>query len=173
MKLLRWIFDIAYQYREDRRRYEKKGPVNKIISAAVVFIFAGLVMWLVWWAVGLFDKTFIGGIFASILAGAFVLGFAKTSIIYTIIAFSSCANRAVSHKIADGLDRRFEIKDGDIIKREEKLTDEQLEKFHGDAEVRKQARTVDIIVGVLYLIASIAIVLGSIGMLGIRLALKI
>jgi len=166
-KVLKWIFGFSSQYHSQQRQYRKSGITGKIITLILVLAAAGLSLWAEFAAIELY-KTHIGyAILLSIFTVAAIGSLIKTSGVYSVVAFlniiHSTAEKFVETKAKEEFTRNFEVEDGEIVEREEALTDEQL--AQQNIKVKKQHRWLDIVCGIFYGLACLGLLVGSITML--------
>lgn len=174
-KVLKWIFGFSKQYHAQKKQYRKSGVAGKIITLIFILGLCGLMLWLEVVAIRLYSTHWGYAILLSIFVVASIVSLAKTTGVYSVVAFlniiHSTTEKFVEKKAKEELTRNYEVKDGEIVEREKLLTDEEL--AEKNIQVKKQHRWLDVLGGILYVLACLGIIIIAITILMFALQGKI
>lgn len=160
MKLLKWFFNFRQKYYKDQRKYQKGGLSTKIVTLVFMVLAVAACLVCQYFAMKAFKSEFLVGLLLVMLEIGLVATTFQENTFHAIIAFNNIINEKLESKIVGELDKRLEIKDGEIVAREQKLTDEELEELNNNRKVRKSYKGMDIAVGVVGILSVIALIGG-------------
>ncbi len=176
MKVLKWLFNFANQYRNDRRRYEKSGIGGKITVLVLHMGFVALSIWLELFTFDLFSKHFGWAIVSSIFTVAIIVATVKSCGTYCAIAFLNIPRMSAKKKVDDLVVHSLEegIKNiVDVPASEVDATAQNEQTEIEEAKKLKSNKTVDIVCGIIYGICSAGLLISSIVLLFLALQMKI
>ena len=174
-KMIKWMFGFSKQYHVQQRQYRKSGIVGKIFTTIFWLGLCGLSIWLEIVNIKLFSIHFGWAILLAVFTVSIIYSLIKTAGVYSVIAFlniiHSTVESTVEKKAKEELTRNYQVVNGEIVGRDEALTDEQLKQEN--IQVKKQHRWLDIGCGILFGIACLGLLVGSIVLLFMGLQGKI
>ena len=105
LKFIFKIFDFIDRIDEERRKYNKRGPVGKVVTYLLSLISIGITIALAYATFALLKKAdgnflyIFGGVFVAIFALYMVLYTISTQIVYIIVCLSSPATFSTAASI--------------------------------------------------------------------------
>lgn len=103
MKFLINLFNLAYKYRKEERRYNNYGLGGRIFILIILLVFSGLTIAGELWTFSLLKENVILGILVLILFVAVALSTMENLSMYSVVAFK----RAIKVKRMEKLNKKF------------------------------------------------------------------
>lgn len=163
MKILKWIFGIGSKYRKEEQKYRKSGVAGKIITLILMMAFVAISIGLELWALKAFHDSFAAGLFISFFCFGFISISFEYCVMYSIAAFKSIfvstIENFVEKKAQEEILKNLEVQDGQLVKREQQLSNEEVQ---DKVKVTKKHRWLDIVLAIVFAVMAVGLIVAVI-----------
>lgn len=174
MKIIKWLFNFAQQYRNDRRKYEKSGIGGKITILLLYMGFAALGIWMELVTFKMFAHHFGWAILLAILTVGVITVTVKSCGTYCAIAFLNIPRAKIKKKVEDATLNAIEQSLGvENSGAAENVDSQAQEEAIEEAKNAKAHKIMDIIGGILYGLCSAGVFITAIVLIFLKLQMKI